>query len=411
MSPNLGALCYRKGQEDGIGWTIAPWLRRNFELQDPQHARLLPMEGLRGLAVTLVFLQHYAVQSQLIGLSPGPASVFADAFRGYGNFGVELFFVLSGYLIYGTLIRRAPPFVAFMARRFQRIYPTFLVVFAFALALTILMPIPGKIPHDPWQAAGYIAANLALLPGLIPMVRIVDVAWSLSYEMFFYIVTAGVVLGTGMSTMRPGWRIVSLGLLTGAFILVSYAGISNFPVRMMPFFAGMLLAEGMGNRVPAWVGWAAPVAGFVTLVTHAVPGVTGELVQTVAFFLLCAVCFRGAGNVSAWMTVAPLRWLGNMSYSYYLVHGFVVRIAMVMLARVLPFGMPDWAFWVLMPILYVATLLAASVLFLIVEKPISLQPAATTVSNFRSRFRLLPGQIVRSESRSLHARQNKRDDR
>jgi peptidoglycan/LPS O-acetylase OafA/YrhL len=70
-----------------------------------------------------------------------------------------------------------------MVRRLQRIYPAFLVVFAFALALTIT-PIPGKIPHHPWQAV-YLVANLALLPGLIPMVRIVDVAWSLSYEMFF----------------------------------------------------------------------------------------------------------------------------------------------------------------------------------------------------------------------------------
>ena len=65
------------------------WLWRTFELQDPAHARLLPMEGLRGFAVTLVFLQHYSVQSQLIGLQPGPALYFAGVFRTYGNYGVE----------------------------------------------------------------------------------------------------------------------------------------------------------------------------------------------------------------------------------------------------------------------------------------------------------------------------------
>jgi exopolysaccharide production protein ExoZ len=384
----VSAVWYPEGWEDAISRTLAPWLRRTFELQDPQHARLLPMEGLRGLAVTLVFLQHYTVQSQLIGLSPGPAFASAAAFRSYGNFGVELFFVLSGYLIYGTLVRRAPPFIGFMSRRLQRIYPAFLVVFAFALALTILTPIPGKIPHDPWQAAVYLVTNLALLPGLIPMVRIVDVAWSLSYEMFFYVVTAGLVLGAGMSAMRPGRRITILTLLTGAFILASCAEIPNFPVRMMPFFAGMLLAEGLGNRVPSWLGWAAPVAAFVASVMHAIPSVAGELVQTVAFFLLCAVCFRSAGLVSTWMTWAPLRWLGNMSYSYYLVHGFVVRIAMIMLAQVLPLGMPDAVFWGFMPVLYVATLLASSLLFVIVEKPISLQPAAPTISTLQSYFRL-----------------------
>ncbi len=345
------------------------------------------MEGLRGLAVTLVFLQHYTVQSQLIGLSPGPASVVAAALRRYGNFGVELFFVLSGYLIYGTLVRRAPPFIGFMARRLQRIYPTFLAVFAGALVLTVLAPIPGKIPHGAWPATLYLAANLALLPGLVPVVGIVDVAWSLSYEMFFYLVAAAVVLGCGLSAAPRPRRIVLLVLLTAAFVAASYAGIANFPMRMMPFFAGMLLAEGVGGRVPAWLGWAAPGAAFLAFVLHAVPGVTAEVVQTMAFFALCAVCFRGAGVVSGWMTTAPLRWLGNMSYSYYLVHGFVVRIVMVLLARLLPGGMPDWLFWGAMPLLYVASLLVASVLFIVVEKPLSLQPSPAILAGMQSRLR------------------------
>ena len=351
-------------------------LRRIFELQDPQHARLLPMEGLRGLAVTLIFLQHYTVQSQLIGLSPGLAYTVAAAFRNYGNMGVELFFVLSGYLIYGTLVRRASPFLGFMARRLQRIYPTFLVVFAFALAVDFLAPGPGKIPHDPWQAAACLAANLALLPALFSMVQIVAVAWSLSYEMFFYVAVAGLVLGLGMGRIPRDRRIAVLALLTGAFIVTSCAGLPGFPIRMMPFFAGMLLAEGLGKRVPAWLGWAAPAAAFLACVTHTISGVAAEAIQTIAFFSLCAVCFRGDGLVSAWMTWTPLRWLGNMSYSYYLVHGYVVRISMVLLARVLPLGMPDWMFWASMPILYVATLLAASFIFVSVEKPLSLRSQA-----------------------------------
>lgn len=72
------------------------WLRRTFELQDPLHAWLLPMEVLRGLAVIQVFLQHYARQAQLIALRPGPASVVAGVLRHYGSFGVGLFFVPSG---------------------------------------------------------------------------------------------------------------------------------------------------------------------------------------------------------------------------------------------------------------------------------------------------------------------------
>ena len=351
------------------------WLQRKFELQDPQHARLLPMEGLRGVAVTLVFLQHYAVQSQLIGLAPGPTAVFASIARAYGNLGVELFFVLSGYLIYGTLVRRSPPFLGFMARRFQRIYPAFLVVFAFALALTLLAPDQAKLPHEPWRAAAIVGMNLALLPGLFPIPRIVDVAWSLSYEMFFYVVTAVLVLMAGMGRLPRRRRILVLLVLSALFVPTCFAGLPGFPVRMMPFFAGMLLAEGVGGRVPPWLGWAAPALAITAVALHVLSETWNELVQTAAFFALSAVCFRGAGSVSAWMTWAPLRWLGNMSYSYYLVHGFVVRIGMVMLGRLLPHGMPDWMFWVVLLGLYAATLAASAVLFVWIERPLSLRPA------------------------------------
>ena len=137
-------------QELAIQNVALAWLRRTFELQAPSNTRLLSMEGLRGVAVILVFLQHYTVQAQLIGLSPGPAATFAMAFRAFGNQGVELFFVLSGYLIYGNLVRRAPPFGGFMARRFERIYPTFLAVFALALGAALVAPVSGKLSSDAW---------------------------------------------------------------------------------------------------------------------------------------------------------------------------------------------------------------------------------------------------------------------
>jgi exopolysaccharide production protein ExoZ len=359
---------------------FSSWLRRTFELQDRQHARLLPMEGLRGLAVTLVFLQHFSVQAQLIGLSSGLTSTVAAALRNYGNSGVDLFFVLSGYLIYGTLVRRPPSFLGFMLRRVQRIYPTFLVVFVLALVLAIFAPPPGKIPSEFWHAALYLAANLALLPGLIPMnSAIVAVAWSLSYEMFFYVMTAALVLGLELNRTAPKWRITILAVLAGAFILLGFANIPYFPLRMMPFFAGMLLAEGVGSRISSWLGWAAPVAAFVATVMHVAPGAGGEMVLTLGFFMLCAVCFREAGTGSGWMTWTPLRWIGNISYSYYLMHGFVVRLIMVGLAHVLPTGMPDWLFWLSMAIIYLATLVCSAMLFVAVEKPISLRPQASPV--------------------------------
>jgi exopolysaccharide production protein ExoZ len=82
-------------------------LKRILELSQG-HDRMLPMEGLRGLAVFLVFLNHYFTLSSRVAVEPSVWMTIGHKVAGYGNLGVELFFVLSGYLIYGTLLRRRP---------------------------------------------------------------------------------------------------------------------------------------------------------------------------------------------------------------------------------------------------------------------------------------------------------------
>jgi len=70
-----------------------------------------------------------------------------------GHSGVDLFFVLSGYLIYGALIRKKVSYLSFFRRSVERIYPTFLCVFAIYLVLSILFPEENKIPARSLAAA------------------------------------------------------------------------------------------------------------------------------------------------------------------------------------------------------------------------------------------------------------------
>src|SRR5580704_7830585 len=155
-----------------------------FEIENRD--RLLPMEGLRGVAVGLVFLQHYCVQCLSAGGLSGPTETFAGAFRNFGNYGVELFFVLSGFLIYGIVIRKRPGFIPFMLRRAQRLYPAFVVALLIAIGADVIRPVP-KIPSSLPDAVIYIGANLAFLPGLFPIEPLFTVIWSLSYEWWFYV--------------------------------------------------------------------------------------------------------------------------------------------------------------------------------------------------------------------------------
>ena len=305
-----------------------------LELQDKAHARLLSMEGLRGLAVLLVFLQHYAYQMQSLSHLEGISAVVIAALRSYGNLGVELFFVLSGYLIYGTLVRRTPPFGQFMARRAERLYPAFLVSFALYVVIHLVAPGSEKIPSDIVDGVLYIVANLLFLPGLFPITPLMSVTWSLSYEMFFYIASAGLVGGLRMNRMTVNVRIGIIVGLFGGFMLAC-AIFSWMPHRMMPFFAGMLLSEGIGVtkwKVPAWLGLTSPPLALVLGQTVPMPAILLELMHTVAFFALCGACFSGglAGRAFSW---TPARWLGNMSYSYYLLHGMTVMALSIVIAK------------------------------------------------------------------------------
>ena len=99
----------------------------------------------------------------------------------------------------------------------------------------------------------------------------------------------------------------------------------------------------------------------------------------VAFFSVCWACFR---TPYAWLPRSfawtPLRWLGNMSYSYYLLHGLALKAGFLALSTVLPIASyGSWLFWVLLPPMFVLTLIPASVLFLLVERPLSLSPRKT----------------------------------
>ena len=98
----------------------------------------------------------------------------------------------------------------------------------------------------------------------------------------------------------------------------------------------------------------------------------------VAFFLLCHACFSHAsGWLARGFSWTPLRWLGNMSYSYYLLHGLALKAAFVVVAKAFGGAPPasgDWLFWALLAPLFACSLLPAAVLFLGVERPFSLAP-------------------------------------
>lgn len=372
---------------DASPGTPAAWLASRFESARGQGSGNIPsMEGLRGFAVTLVFFVHYISQVEPWLASAPNVVRLARSLQVVGNSGVDLFFVLSGYLIYGTVLSREQPFLAFMRRRVRRIYPAFLAVFTLYLVLSLAVPSESKLPAGAGPALGFIVQNLLLLPGIFPLEPLITVAWSLSYEMFYYLVTPLAVAGLGMRRLSASRRLAIVALPAAAYVLLSLAGVLNgLLVRLIMFIAGILLFEALNDLRWRPLGPGATLAILVgglagTLIR--IHGVVGSLLYIAfafpAYFALCLACF---GAPASWLPRAfswtPLRWLGNMSYSYYLIHGLTLKAAFKVVAVILPATAGGaWVFWALLAPAFGLTLLTSAALFLAVEQPLSLAPSA-----------------------------------
>lgn len=210
--------------------------------------RLPSMEGLRGFAVLLVFCVHFYV---LFGFYAQHTPFWRTPTRflgNIGNVGVDLFFVLSGYLIYGILLEHRTTVSQFLKRRLERIYPTFLAVFGLYLVVSAMAPGFGKFQgYSRTGGVIYIVQNLLLMPGVFNIPALITVSWSLSYEMFFYILAALLVTITQMWEWRQRLRVLFIGGIWCSYCIACFM-ISRSLVRSLMFAVGALLYEALISR-------------------------------------------------------------------------------------------------------------------------------------------------------------------
>lgn len=381
------------------------WLTQKFELSrggDAHNVR--PMEGLRGFAVFLVFLVHYVTMVKPWITGHAALLTFSGAVHTMGNTGVDLFFVLSGYLIYGSLISRPKPFIRFMSRRVERIYPTFVVVFAIYVVLSFVFPAENRIPSPISAGLIYLAQNFFFLPGFFPIDPLITVAWSLSYEMFYYMAIPLVIALFRLRERSTLWRVWFFATL--AIVTAIYCALYGGHIRLIMFISGILLYEAIDSRAvstpSSFLGLLALVLGLLAtlLPTESTSGIVLKIsILFVSFFVLCLACFR---DPTAWLPRAfswtPLRWLGNMSYSYYLLHGLALKAGFLVLAFALPsanYG--AGLFWALLPIMFILTLIPTAALFLMVERPLSLTPRRA-MGDGKSSYKYAPNDTIKADT-------------
>jgi peptidoglycan/LPS O-acetylase OafA/YrhL len=356
---------------------------------------VLPLDGTRGLAVVLVFFVHYHSLFSIY-LSEDTISFRVSRFLGeVGHLGVDLFFLLSGYLIYGILIQKPQRYSTFLLRRVKRIYPAFLCVLFVYVALSLLFPEFSKLPSDPAGAALYVLANVALLPGVFPIRPLYTVAWTLSYEFLFYLTVPLLIGALGLRRWNNRSRILLFVILILAHVGYNLWGVEGHP-RLVMFLAGILLFEIL-HSTPireklSRRGEAAAIAfslGCVILLYQTnvhpgafrfvpglrnLPGVCWVVAAALGCFSFGLYCFGFDGRLSRVFSLAPIRRLGNISYSYYLIHGLALHGLVMVLRRGLHLTeVSPVLFWAVLPGAFGVTLIAAMILFGLVEQPFSLR--------------------------------------
>lgn len=291
--------------------------------QIPGAGRFPAMEGIRAYAVVLTFLVHFftLVFQWSTKLNPNHFNVgsiyektgaVSDAlviwlFR--SQYGVDLFFILSGFLIYRMLAKGAPDYFAYIKSRLLRIYPVFLASLAVAIFAKVwLMPQMSLSVEQ-------ILQSLVLID-----VRYNTPAWSLRYELIFYAVMPFLMLFMAKLASPNLRRLVILA------IFAYFVWLSGFP-RFSMFFVGALVASYSNDQLTAVARKlpdAGVVAAFIAVTTcYAFFPSYRTLLPAfgITFALFFTVSVFGQGLLNRLFTLAPLRFLGNISYSFYMVHG------------------------------------------------------------------------------------------
>ncbi len=308
-------------------------------LTKPDHGRTirLDIEGMRTIAVGSVLAAHAGVP-----------------FLAGGFIGVDIFFVLSGFLITGLLareIRRSGrvSLSTFWARRVKRLLPASATVLAFSALVTYLyLPITQRkdFGGDIVSAALYVVNWRLAARGVDYQAEDIGESpvqhyWSLAVEEQFYVIWPILMLIVAVLAARR-WKNVSfvvLGLVTTASFAWSVAHTASSPqtayfistTRIWELGIGALLALSAERvaRVPGalraaggWVGIALIAYGVLVFekTTPAFPGAVA-LVPTIGAALMIASGLRETpGSPQRLLSLKPMVWIGGLSYSIYLWH-------------------------------------------------------------------------------------------
>jgi peptidoglycan/LPS O-acetylase OafA/YrhL len=308
------------------------------------------LDGLRGVAILAVIGVH----------------AFGEPLGGF--YGVDLFFVLSGFLITTLLLEEHDrsggiAMGDFYRRRAYRLLPGLLAVIAVYIALSFAsLPALERVAAGGLYGANFVLASGSHLLDGTPFVPF----WSLAEEEQFYLFWPLLLLLLLHQRVRESWIAWALGAIVLGLVAYRYVLVADGASATRLYYAPDTHANGLvlgcllallrrrGLRVPGLVGWLGLTA---LLVAFAFPLLTGGIVfgldpATVAAALLTGAALE-QGLLARCLSFRPLVWIGLISYSLYLWHFFCLELF-------------DWHAQVALPVAFVVSV----VCYYKIERPL-----------------------------------------
>lgn len=278
------------------------------------HQRLLELDALRGLAALGVVGFHYfARYDALYGHEN-----LAVAWSRIGSLGVDLFFMVSGFVIFWTLNKVEKP-LDFVVSRFSRLYPVYWCALAITFFAVWFFGLPGR-EITAFQALG----NVLMFQEYLNIPHLDGAYWTLTVELTFYFWMFVLYLRGDLGRVELIFACVILvSLLHSLGVLpVPKALYQIFILKYIPFFtAGICfyrLNSGTGNpRI---------TMGVLLLSLLSTIGIH-SLKDFLVFCAFYAVFYLALSGRLRFLSARPFLFLGGISYSWYLLHqniGYII---------------------------------------------------------------------------------------
>lgn len=347
-------------------------------------AREKRIQGLRGVATTLVFLNHFGFVFAA-SLGKWPAAFFGTL--SFLSLGSSTFVLIAAYYTYARFTAGSDASMgAYLKRRLYRILPLYWSVLAGYVLFAVAAGIESKVPMDPRHAAGALLSNFTLTAPLLGLPQIIVSTWTLTFIVLVYVLVPALV---GIERALPPRRWIGIVPIVFAAVSIYVAASTRYAAFGAIMAAGVLLYQAYQaepfQRVLSWVGDVGATAALVCFAAlfriTAVYEPTSEWARytrvpahvlfVVAIAVFVAARLQGHGIVNRMLLTRFWQWVGRMSYSHYLAHGIALYCCKWVIHLLLGFGpFSPLMLAIALPCCYAATLGSALIVYRSLEVPL-----------------------------------------